>query len=81
YHSEPKLGLEAGADGLDIVRRILSQAHDHLLPGGVLIVEVGSAAGALVETFPELPFVWLEFEYGGDGVFLLNKEDLANFNQ
>ncbi|OOZ41989.1 50S ribosomal protein L3 N(5)-glutamine methyltransferase [Solemya elarraichensis gill symbiont] len=79
YHSEPKLGLEAGADGLDIVRRILSQAHDHLLPGGVLIVEVGSATGALVEAFPELPFVWLEFEYGGDGVFLLNKADLADF--
>jgi ribosomal protein L3 glutamine methyltransferase len=79
YHREPRLGLEAGADGLDIVRRILSQAHDHLLPGGVLIVEVGSAAGALVETFPELPFVWLEFEYGGDGVFLLNKADLADF--
>ncbi|MGB5586306.1 MAG: 50S ribosomal protein L3 N(5)-glutamine methyltransferase [Gammaproteobacteria bacterium] len=77
YSHEPELGLVAGEDGLDIVRRILDGAKAHLRPGGILIVEVGSAAGALIDAFPELPFTWIEFERGGSGVFLLGREDLA----
>ncbi|MGB5621930.1 MAG: 50S ribosomal protein L3 N(5)-glutamine methyltransferase [Gammaproteobacteria bacterium] len=76
YAHEPGLGLLAGADGLEIVRRILSDARTHLRPGGILIVEVGSAEHALVEAFPDLPFTWLDFERGGSGVFLLNRDDL-----
>lgn len=76
YHQEPRLGLEAGEDGLDIVHRILAEASEHLNPDGILIVEVGSAAEALVAAYPELPFVWIDFEYGGDGVFLLTRNDL-----
>jgi ribosomal protein L3 glutamine methyltransferase len=74
--AEPELGLEAGEDGLDIVRRILASAAEHLNPEGLLIVEVGEAADALMDAYPQLPFVWLEFERGGDGVFLLQREDL-----
>lgn len=76
YAHEPGLGLLAGDDGLDVVRRILADARTHLRPGGLLIVEVGSAEGALLEAFPDLPFTWLEFERGGCGVFLLNRDDL-----
>ncbi len=76
YHYEPAAGLEAGADGLDVVRRILAQAPAHLNAGGVLVVEVGSAREALVAAYPDLPFTWLEFERGGEGVFLLQRGEL-----
>jgi len=76
YQAEPRLGLEAGADGLDCVRRILEQAANWLTPEGVLVVEVGSSAEALEAAHPALPFLWLEFERGGEGVFLLTAGQL-----
>jgi ribosomal protein L3 glutamine methyltransferase len=76
YGHEPGLGLVAGEDGLDLVRRIMAEAREHLSDSGVLIVEVGSAARALVEAFPQLPFTWPVFERGGDGVFVLTAEQL-----
>jgi ribosomal protein L3 glutamine methyltransferase len=79
FHAEPRLGLESGADGLDCVRKILSEAQRHLKPDGLLVVEVGSSAGFLVEAFPEVPFCWLDFERGGDGVFLLTASQLRQF--
>ncbi len=78
YRHEPVLGLAGGGDGLDIVRRMLAEAGEHLTEDGVLIVEVGLMQERLAVTMPELPFIWLEFEQGGEGVFLLHHSELQS---
>jgi ribosomal protein L3 glutamine methyltransferase len=76
YRNEPHQGLFGGEDGLDIVVRILADAANHLTDDGVLILEVGSSAIALEERLPTLPFTWLDFERGGEGVCLLTRGQL-----
>ena len=76
YRYEPEQGLVAGADGLAVVDEILRDARDHLTPGGLLVVEVGESAPALVEKYPHLPFTWLDMTRGGDHVFALTREQL-----
>ena len=79
YHREPKLGLAGGESGLDLILRILRDAPRFLSEEGVLVVEVGNSATELEQRFPDLPFLWLEFERGGEGVFLINREQLVEF--
>ena len=79
YHAEPMLGLAAGQDGLDLVGPLLAEAAEHLNEGGHLIVEVGNSWAALEDRYAKVPFTWIEFEYGGDGVFILSKEELVEF--
>ncbi len=81
FRHEPELGLAAGGDGLDIAHRILEKAADMLTPDGLLVVEVGNSWVALQEAYPELPFIWLDFEQGGEGVFLLSRQDLLEWRQ
>ncbi len=69
YAHEPKLGLTAGRDGLDLALRILRDAPRHLGDDGLLIVEVGEAERSLSALLPQLPLVWLEFKLGPMGVF------------
>ncbi|WP_300271520.1 50S ribosomal protein L3 N(5)-glutamine methyltransferase [Halomonas sp.] len=76
FRHEPALALGAGDDGLAIVRRILREARAHLNDHGVLIVEVGNSDHHLEVAFPEVPFLWLDFERGGQGVFALTAEEL-----
>lgn len=79
YHREPALGLASGPDGLDITRQILRHAAEYLNPNGILVVEVGNSCIALDEAFPMVPFMWLEFERGGHGVFVMTREQLLEY--
>jgi ribosomal protein L3 glutamine methyltransferase len=78
YAAEPTLAHAGGADGLDIVRRILSEAPKHLTASGTLICEVGGGRGALEHEFPHLPFVWLDTEDTTGEVFLLHAADFGS---
>lgn len=80
YTHEPTLGLTAGDDGLDLVIPMLRDAKNHLNPDGVLIVEVGNSEEALANKFPQVPFMWLSFEYGGEGVFMLDANDIDKYH-
>jgi len=76
YRAEPGPGLAGGEDGLNLVLRLLAVAPGWLKPRGVLVVEVGSSAAALQRRLPAVPFLWLEFRHGGEGVFLLEYDQL-----
>ena len=76
YRAEPAIGLSSGNDGLDLPLRIISRAANHLEPGGILICELGDSAGCLQDLLPKTPFIWLEFEHGGEGVFTIDREGL-----
>jgi ribosomal protein L3 glutamine methyltransferase len=76
YRVEPSAGLVCGEDGLDIVLKILDASPTRMKQRGVLVVEVGESAEALLDLLPRVPFLWLDFERGGDGIFLLEYEQL-----
>jgi ribosomal protein L3 glutamine methyltransferase len=74
--SEPKLALDGGEDGLDIVRRILQQARNHLSQRGGLLCEVGRGRENLEESYPRLPLLWLDTEESEGEVFWIGAADL-----
>ena len=79
YGYEPSLALDGGANGLGVVDRLLAGCVDHLAGDGVLIVEVGEAQDAFTASHPRLPVTWLDFERGGEGVFVLTRDQLAGY--
>jgi ribosomal protein L3 glutamine methyltransferase len=76
YRREPAQALDGGRDGLDVVRRLLARARDHLAPGGVIVIEIGGGRAAVEAAFPVLEATWLETSAGGDQVFLLQRDQL-----
>lgn len=76
YRAEPAMALVAGEQGFTCVDGILARATQHLSPHGVLVVEVGEIAAAVDTRYAHLPLTWLEFQHGGEGVFVISREDL-----
>ena len=79
YRHEPQLGLLSQRDGLDIPLRILAGAPDHLAPPGTLVMEVGFSWEPLQALLPDVPFLWLEFERGGEGVLAMDRATLLKY--
>ena len=78
---EPSVGLEAGKDGLESVIKILCVATNFLNNDGLLVVEVGKSQDILESMFPEITFTWIEFKYGGSGVFVFTKQELDYYSK
>lgn len=79
FQKEPEVALTSGADGLELVRRLLSRATDWLADEGIMILEVGNTWGLLdreVTAYTGKPIQWLDFEHGGHGVCVLSKHEL-----
>lgn len=74
YLHEPDMALAAGADGMDIVRRIIAEAPRHLVDGGGLLCEFGTGREILEEDYPNLDFLWLETAESFGEVFWLTRE-------
>ncbi len=78
YRHEPELALVSGPDGMESPRRILQDAAQYLTDHGLLAIEVGAGSQVLEDAFPNVPFVWPEFEQGGSGIALAWKHDLPD---
>ncbi|MFM0036647.1 50S ribosomal protein L3 N(5)-glutamine methyltransferase [Paraburkholderia strydomiana] len=76
YKHEPDMALAGGADGMDIVRRIIAEARNWLTEDGVLVVEIGNERAHVEAAFGGLDLVWLSTSAGDDNVFLIQAADL-----
>jgi ribosomal protein L3 glutamine methyltransferase len=79
FQHEPELGLAAGEDGLDLVVVMLQEAANHLTDNGWLFVEVGNSLVHMEQKFPGLEIEWVDFEQGGQGVFVVSRQTLINY--
>ena len=75
-HEPGALALAAGETGMDIVLPMLIQAGEYMTEQGILVVEVGYSQSILEQLLPDVPFFWVDFEFGGEGVFVLTAEQL-----
>lgn len=76
YRLEPQLGLLTGNDGLEIPLKILEQAADCLTDDGLLLLETGATWPLLDEARSDLPLLWLDFEFGGEGICAIRAAEL-----
>ncbi|MDR5831030.1 50S ribosomal protein L3 N(5)-glutamine methyltransferase [Caballeronia sp. LP006] len=76
YRHEPALALAGGADGMDVVRRIVHEASKWLTEDGVLVVEIGNERANVEAALGGLDLIWLSTSAGDDNVFLIQAADL-----
>ena len=80
YGHEPVLGLLSEDDGLALALKILREAADFLSADGVLIMEVGYSRQQLSTRLRTVPLGWLEFTHGGEGVLVLTRKQLQQYD-
>jgi ribosomal protein L3 glutamine methyltransferase len=76
YQHEPIAAFDGGADGLDLVHKILNEASSFLSPEGHLVVEVGESCTTLENAYPQVAFNWLETGVENSGLFILSRQEL-----
>ncbi|WP_220807340.1 50S ribosomal protein L3 N(5)-glutamine methyltransferase [Noviherbaspirillum aridicola] len=76
YLHEPQLALAGGADGMDLVRRIVEGAGERLTPDGLLVIEIGNEREHAEAAFADYELTWLSTSSGDDAVFMLTAEQL-----
>lgn len=81
FHREPRLALDGGTDGLDIIRKLLRQARTRLKPHGIVLIEVGGLRAAMDREFAALEPHWLHTQDGSDCVCLIHGARLKSWNQ
>ena len=81
YKAEPALGFVSEQEGTGVAVKILREVEKYLTPGGLLIMEVGCSANLLQRRNIKVPFLWLEFIAGGEGVLALTRDQLKEYSK
>lgn len=76
YSHEPKRAIEAGAEGITIIKHIIDNASDYLTENGMLLCEVGTAKEELEKAYPGLDFMWFDVEHNKHHAFWLTYDEL-----
>ncbi len=77
YRAEPELALAGGSDGMDFIRRLLSDAPARMSEDAVLVLEIGNERAHFEAAFPQLPVFWLQTSAGEDQVLLVTRAALT----
>lgn len=76
FRSEPALALAGGVDGMDLIRRLLREAPQHMSPQAVMVLEIGHERVHFETAFPYLEAIWFSTSAGDEQVMLLTREAL-----
>ena len=80
YNAEPRMALEADAEGTEVAVRLLREGARVLAPDGLMLLEVGETWRALEGRLPKVPFLWLELPQGGSGVATISAQELRDWD-
>ena len=79
YEHEPRVALEAEAEGTALALQVLRTAASVLSSEGLLVLEVGETAEALECSLPRVPFTWVDLPQGGSGVAVISAQELRDW--
>ena len=80
YNVEPRIALEADAEGTALAVRLLREGARVLAPDGLMLLEVGATWVALEERLPKVPFLWIDLPQGGSGVAVISAQELRDWD-